>query len=184
MFILVQILVKMNSKKAQVWVETVVYTLIVFAMIGLVLSFVKPKIDEGRDKAILEQSKGIMEKIDNLIQEIKTTPGNKRVLHLTIKKGSFNIDSENNRIFFEMDSQYRYSEPGTEIEEDGIIFYTKKKGDTHEVNATMNYDNYNITFEGKEKEKSIHSAPQEYKLVLFNEGKDDSGNTVINFELE
>ena len=45
-----------KRKKGQIWVETVIYTLIAFAMIGLALSFVKPKIDEIQDRGIIEQS--------------------------------------------------------------------------------------------------------------------------------
>ena len=37
----------------QVWVETVTYTLIAIVMIGLVLSFAKPKIEELQDKTII-----------------------------------------------------------------------------------------------------------------------------------
>ena len=44
-----------NSKHGQVWVETVIYTLIAFALIGTVLTFVKPKIEEMQDSAIISQ---------------------------------------------------------------------------------------------------------------------------------
>ena len=44
------------NKRGQVWVETVIYTLIALVMIGLVLSFVQPKIMELQDKATLQQS--------------------------------------------------------------------------------------------------------------------------------
>jgi uncharacterized protein (UPF0333 family) len=35
-----------KNKRGQIWVETVVYTLIALVMIGLVLAFAKPKIEE------------------------------------------------------------------------------------------------------------------------------------------
>ena len=174
----------MVSKKAQVWVETVVYTLIVFAMIGLVLSFVKPKIDESKDRTVLEQSKRIIEEINYKIEEIKMASGNKRILSISIKKGSLNIDGENDRVFFDMESEYKYSEPGTRIEEDGLIFFTREKGDAYEVNMTQNYKNYNITFEGKDSLKKIHPAPREYNLIISNQVKESSEKTIINFELE
>ena len=40
----------MNKKRGQVWVETVIYTLIALALIGTVLAFVKPKVEEMQDK--------------------------------------------------------------------------------------------------------------------------------------
>ena len=56
---------KRGKKNGQVWVETVIYTLIAFSLIAAVLAFVKPKIDELQDKAIIEQSIGmIKEKSD------------------------------------------------------------------------------------------------------------------------
>ena len=44
------------GSKGQIWVETMVYTLIAFALIGIVLMFVKPKIEEIQDTSIIEQS--------------------------------------------------------------------------------------------------------------------------------
>jgi len=174
----------MKSKKAQVWVETVVYTLIAFAMIGLVLSFVKPKIEENKDRSILEQSIGIIESTDYLIEEIRGVPGNQRVLDLSIKEGSLTIDSEKDRIFFEMESNYKYSEPGTSINEGDLVIHTREKGKVYLVNVTQNYENYNITFDGKNDEKKLHAAPSKYNLIIANEGEDSDKNTIINFELK
>ena len=47
---------KRSDKKAQVWIETVIYTLIALALIGTVLAFVKPKIQEIQDKIVKIQS--------------------------------------------------------------------------------------------------------------------------------
>jgi len=44
-----------SKKKGQVWIETVTYTLIAFVLIGLILAFVKPKIDELQDKALIDR---------------------------------------------------------------------------------------------------------------------------------
>jgi len=173
----------MDSKKAQVWVETVVYTLIVFAMIGLVLSFVKPKIDESKDRTAIEQNIRILEEINYKINEVKTAPGNKRIMPISIKKGNLNIDGEKDRIFFEIESQYKYSEPGIEVEEKGMVFFTKSKGEVYDINITQNYKNYNITFKNNDSLKRVHPAPGEYELILSNQAKDSSGKTIINFEL-
>ena len=69
----------MNKRRGQVWVETVVYLLVAFVMIGLVLSFIKPKIEELKDKSITEQSIEILKNIDNSILTMGDS-GNKRVL--------------------------------------------------------------------------------------------------------
>ena len=45
-----------SNYKGQVWIETVVYTLIAFAILGAILGFAKPKIEQLQDKSIIEQS--------------------------------------------------------------------------------------------------------------------------------
>lgn len=172
----------MRSKKAQVWVETVVYTLIAFAMIGLVLSFVRPKIEENKDQSILEQSRGILEAIDYRIGDIKNVPGSSRVLDMSIREGSLTIDGVNNSIYFEMESNYKYSEPG-QIEEGDLIINTKERGKYYKVRFTRNYSNYNLTFDGESREKKLHAAPSEYKLLMSNE-RVSGDKTEINFELK
>ena len=63
---------KLLNTKGQIWIETVIYTLIIFVMIGLVLSFAKPKIEEMQDKAIIEQSIAMMKDIySNFLSNIK-----------------------------------------------------------------------------------------------------------------
>ena len=101
----------MHNKRGQVWIETVIYTLIAFSLIAAVLAFVKPKIEEIQDNAIIEQSLGLMKDIDSTIREIiQGGSGNKRKLEIAIKKGSLGIDGENDRLVFEIDSRKLYSE--------------------------------------------------------------------------
>jgi uncharacterized membrane-anchored protein YitT (DUF2179 family) len=57
----------MKKRKGQVWIETVIYTLIAFVMIGLVLSYATPKIQELQDQAIIQQSIDMMKQIDSTI---------------------------------------------------------------------------------------------------------------------
>src|SRR3989344_7977654 len=58
----------MRQTKGQIWVETVVYTLIAFTLIGLVLAFIKPKIEEIQDKGIVEQSVSVLQDMDSIIR--------------------------------------------------------------------------------------------------------------------
>ena len=44
------------KKRGQIWVETVIYTLIALVMIGTILAFALPKISEIQDKSTIEQS--------------------------------------------------------------------------------------------------------------------------------
>ncbi len=107
-------------KRGQVWVETVIYTLIAFVMIGAVLAFIKPKIEEIRDKALIEQTIEVIESINFGIIELGGE-GNKRIIELGIKKGILKIDGENNLIIFEIESRHVYSQPGEDIYIGNII---------------------------------------------------------------
>ena len=57
----------MMRKKGQIWIETVLYTLIGLSLIGLVLAFVTPKINEARDNLVIEQTKDVMKIFDDKI---------------------------------------------------------------------------------------------------------------------
>ena len=171
------------KKRGQIWVETIVYTLIAFALIGLVLAFVKPKIEEIQDKNLIEQSISILEDIDLIIKTIGI-PGNQRVIDLGISKGVLNIDGENNRIFFELESRYIYSEPDKNVTIGNIVILTEKKGKTNDVTLTRNYgEDYNITYQNKEELKKISKAPTTYTLLITNKGEDSSNRTIVNMEV-
>lgn len=176
----------MKFRRGQVWVETVVYTLIAFALIGLVLSFVKPEIEKNKDQAIIKQSIDVIDTITMKMEDTKQAPGNQRILHLLVRKGSFVVDGKNDRIFFEMDeSKYKYSEPGKEIERNDLIYFTEQRGEYYKVNVTKNYENYNITFSNQDMQKKFHAAPSEYILMISNEGYDKkSDKLIINFEMK
>jgi len=173
------------KKRGQIWVETVIYTLIAFAMIGLVLAFAKPEIERIQDKAIIEQSIQVMEDIDITITElVQGGSGNKRLIELKIKEGVLKIDSGNDKILFELEGKHTYSEPGVEITEGNLKIYTKQQGKLNFVNITRNYSGtYNITYDGTDDLKSISKAPTPYNILISNNGKDASEKIIINIEI-
>ena len=127
-------------------------------MIGLVLSVVKPKIEEGQDKALIEQSLDIIKNINSIILDIKRAPGNQRIIELGINKGNLKIDDINDRIIFEIESRYEYSEPGQDIQENtiGINIHTEKIGKFNNVTLTKDYNQkYDLKYQGEEKIKSL-----------------------------
>lgn len=174
------------NKKAQVWVETVIYTLIAFVLIGAVLAFVKPKIEEMQDNAIIEQSLGMLKEIDAIIFSVKGTSGNVRIVDVIIKKGSLTIDSENNKLIFEIDSRKEYSQPGETIQKDNIAILTEKKGEYNKITLEISYSGkYDIRFDENTKgEKILNKAPTPYKLSIGNLGVDENNIPIINFEVK
>ncbi len=172
-----------KNRGGQIWVETVIYTLIGFSLMGLVLAFVIPKIEETRDRGIIEQSIGVLQDIDSLIRNLGG-PGNQRIIEIGINKGSMTIDAEDNKIFFEMESRYSYSQPGKNVDIGKIIANTKEKGKINIVTLTLGYNGeYNITYKGQEENKTLSKAPIPYSLSISDKGGDSSGKTVINMEV-
>jgi hypothetical protein len=174
------------NKKAQVWVETVIYTLIALTIIGLFLSFAKPKIEEIQDKATVEQSVQMLEDINNIILSIvEGGAGNQRVIELGIKKGALFIDGNSDTITFEMDGKYTYTEPGANgamgsyIEVGNILASTKKIGKISTVTLISNYsDKYNITYQGEDKLKVVSRSPAPYKISILNKGESGGINQI------
>jgi len=173
------------NKRGQVWVETVIYTLIAFALIGLVLAFAKPKIEELRDRTALEQSLEMMQEIDLLITEIiQAGAGNKRVIEVALRKGYLRVDGVEDKLLLEFEGKYTYSEPGEDIQEGNLIVRTEEKGKISFVNITRNYSQYNITYQGVDSLKTVSKASTPYNFIISNSGKDDNEETIIDIELQ
>jgi hypothetical protein len=171
----------LKNKKGQIWVETVIYMLVAFAMISLVLAFVRPKIEELRDKAIIDQSIEVINNLDKTFQEV-LIPGNKRVVEVGIKKGDLIIIPSEDTIIIEIESSYAYSEPGIEISVGEAKVVTEERGKFNLVTITREYESYNILYQNQEVTKSLTRSPIPYQLVITNEGKIE-GITQINMEL-
>ena len=157
------------NKLAQIWVETVIYTLIGLVIIGTTLAFVKPKIQEVQDQAVIEQTIEIMRYIDSVVSEItRGGEGNTRIVEIGIKKGI---------IFTLSESKSMYSEPGRTIKDGNINILTEKKGSkVYDVTLTLDYTNkYNLQYDNSEVEaKTITKAPIPYKVKLENNGVEPS----------
>lgn len=175
--------INLKSKKAQVWIETVVYTLIAFVILGAILGFAKPKIEQLQDKSIIEQSIKMLGEIDGTIEEIQAVEGNKREIELTIKKGSLNIDAVTDKIIFEIESKYTYSESGVPVQKGNIEILNNKIGKINKISATIDYsEKYNLIFADEDKSEKLAKSSASYKLFISNEGKEND-LTKINFEL-
>jgi len=172
---------KSVKKKGQIWVETIIYTLIAFAMIGLALAFVKPKIDEIQDRGVIEQSIALLEDIDDVIKSIGD-PGNQRVIEIGIRKGSLKIDGAGEKLIFELESGSEFSEAGEDYIQGDVLVQTKKVGNLNDIELTISYSNYNLTYDNKHEIKVLGKSSTPYKLLVSNEG-DEDGKIKINFEL-
>lgn len=174
---------RLKKKRGQVWVETVIYTLIALTIIGLFLSFAQPKIKEIQDKAFIEQSVSLLEDVGALLQTLaQGGPGNQRVLDIGLKKGTFTVDSGNDSLIMEISGLYSYTEPGANgaygapVMVGNVLAKTKKVGKTSTVILISNYSNmYNITYQGSEVTKVVSRSPAPYHFVFLNNASANSG---------
>ncbi len=169
---------KRFNKRGQIWVETVIYTLIGLAIIGLVLSTALPKINAKKDEVLIEQSIEALRIIDDKIYEIQRAVGNKRIVNLDIGKGSLIIDSDEDEISWILDSSFEYSESGIPISI-GRINVTTTPGSPWKVELKVGY-NVDIIYNNKTDLKQLDSAPTPYNLMIEYPGKSEEGNIVIN----
>jgi len=133
---------KKQSKKAIVWVSTVLYILISLAIIGIVLAAVQPRINEAKNKAVIEQTIILMHEIDNKIEEVSYAgPGNIRSLDLQLKKGLLKINETNKSIAWELkNSAYQYSEPSIPININKINALTTETPEGYDIKLILKYN--------------------------------------------
>ena len=169
-----------DSKKGQIWVETVIYTLIALIMIGTILAFAVPKVNEVKDKTIIEQSINLIKDINEVILSVvQGGLGNKRIIEVNVKKGQLLIDSINNKAIFEMTTDYDYSEEGKTISLGNVDATTKRTGGTNTLTLLSTY-NYDITYNGRnDEEKTLTQSSTPYKISIENKGKDASSNKIL-----
>ncbi len=164
----------MAKKKGQVWVETVIYTMIALILIGAVLAFVKPKIEEMQDQAVVKQSIDLLKKIDSTISGVMNNgvQGTKRSIELSINRGTLRFNGAEDSIKFEMESSLVYSEPGTEITDGDIIVLTQTKGDENLITLERRYNSsiYNLTVDNHDEIKSLNPSATAYTVYISNMG--------------
>ncbi len=163
-----------KNKKAQVWIETVLYLLIGLAIIGAVLAFVRPKIAEIQDKIVIDQSLELLKNLDDEITQVwNNGEGNKQIEEVEINKGEIKIDALKNEIVYTLkDSKVVYSQLGTPANLTGNIqVLTEKKGSSQDVSLRLKYgNNLNLLYQNEDGEKIFTKSPTAYKWSIQNNG--------------
>jgi type II secretory pathway pseudopilin PulG len=179
-----------NKKRGQVWVETVVYTLIGLALIGLVLVLITPKINEIRDRAVVEQTMDSLNIFDERVKEVLTAPGNVRIVEMRIKKGQLTFypvyhsdladpDPPQNTIGFVLDeSRAIFSEPDTWIKVGKIDVLTVEGVKRHKIDLRLDYhdlyENVVLKVDGDFDRKKVYTGVSlPYKFSIENLGFED-----------
>lgn len=158
--------------RGQVWIETVLYTLVGLALIGTILGLAKPKIDSYKDKAVIEQTLESLNLIDEKITSVMRAPDNVRIIDLKISKGEFSVLTKEDVISWKIDSKYQYSESGQEVKFGNVKILTEGLG-PWTVTMRMNYTGMvNLTDRDKtdNNDLRLESSPTPYSLSVYSYG--------------
>ena len=159
-------------KSGQVWIETVLYTLIGLSIIGVILAMVRPAIEEKRDAVTLQQAIDILKGIDNNIADvIQYGTGNSREVEISLRKGQMLINSTGNELYYSTESTSMFSEPGavTNVAKNIKALTTERAKKKYFVEFRMRYS-MNLTFTDKDIVKSLPASSTPYNLVITNKG--------------
>jgi len=171
----------MFNKRGQIWIETVIYTLIGLVIIGVLLAVIKPKIDSMKDKAVIDQALEALQLINQKIDEVRIVAGNARPVDIFVKRGLLVVDGNEESIGFVLeDSSYEYSESGLEVDVNGINVSTEKGVKKYKVVLKLNYENFDLTYNGENKIKEFQASPTAYRISVINNGAGSDGKTMID----
>jgi len=169
---------KSVNRKGQVWVETVIYTLIGLAILGIILAIVKPQIDEMKDKAVVDQSIENMLLISEKIDAASVTSGSSRVADVQIKKGKVVVNAQEDYIrYIQEDSRIEFSEPGVNVPFGRLNVTTTQKVELYDIAVSLYYYDIDIRFDGDtDKIREFEAGPTPYKVKIVNKGLTDATN--------
>lgn len=174
----------MMSRRGQIWIETVLYTLIGISLIGIVLAFVTPKINEQKERLLVEQTVQALDAIDQKINTVLQAPGNVREINFAMKEGEMHVNSTEDRIIFVLPGLTKpYSEPGESIALGRIELLTEEVGGAYNVKLSINYIE-NITYNLQESNRKFDAAGIPYRFSISNEGvlNPSDGRNVVSLK--
>ena len=173
------------KKRGQVWIETVIYILIGLALIALILTFVLPRINEEKDKIVIEQTFSSLQTLDKTINTVlERGKDNKRVVEFGMKAGEISFDATNNKIIYTLDGLEKpYSEPDVSIPVGRIVLLTTKGKKTSSVSLTLDYNNFaDLTFDESDVLKKFPPTSTPYRFSIENKGSVGGGNVIIDIK--
>ncbi len=170
------------KRRGQVWIETVLYTLIGLALIGIALGFMMPKINQARDKAMVEQAINSLGVIDEKIGEVvQKGVNNRRETEFSMKEGELYINATGDEIMFVITGLAKpVSEPDVDVPIGRIIQRSVVEQKTSTVYLRIRY-NSNITYKGVDETKKFTASSVPYSFIVQNSGY-QNGRVLVDIE--
>jgi len=166
-----------RKKRGQVWIETVLYSLIGLALIGVALAIITPKINASKDRLVVEQTIDSLNIIDlKIVELLDRGQANVRIIdEFSIKKGELYFNANEDKIIFVIDDLSKpYSTPGEIIKKNNVEIISEEGNKNSKVFLTLDYAGVlNLTYvEGLNNlgVKKITPAAIAYAFRLENKG--------------
>lgn len=184
------------NKKGQVWIESVLYTLIGLGLIGMVLAFAMPKITDSKDRAAIEQAINSLNDLDEKINIISGVSGQSRNFEITLKKGELLFDLTNDKIVMTIGGLRKlYSEADTNIKQGRVTIRSEKEQKLNSVSLTLDYNNpanpssrLNLLWKTgetstKDDQEKLTPAPTPYQLSLASKRVTDAITKISEMQI-
>lgn len=156
------------KEKGQIWVETVLYTIIILAIITIILGFVLPVIEKQKDESMVEQSINSLKILDEKIKDASKENGNVRIAELGIREGELFIDGQSNKIVLVLSELSSvYSQPGQSIQIGNVRILSTEGKKKSSINISLEYG-FNLTYDGKDVITKFSPARIPYKFSIEN----------------
>lgn len=164
-------------KRGQVWIETVLYTLIGLSLIALALVFIAPRISQTQDRLAIEQT---IDSLNELDSRMNIGPGNIRHIDFTMKRGQLIINSPNDTIIYIIeDIESPYSEPGVEIDQGRIKILTEETQNDYIIILSMDYSRiFDLRYGGQNVRREFTAAPTPYKFSIESKSSGGGGDII------
>ena len=170
----------LEKYRGQIWIETVIYTLIGLSIIAILLAIIKTQIDSMKDKALIDNGLEILKVIEQKITDVRYVPGNSRLIEINLQRGKLIIHGEDDKIEYLLEGAgYEYSETNVEAEIGNIKVMTKKGAEEYDVSLYLEYDELNISFREEDVKKEFQASTTPYTLSVKNNGLIDD---IVNID--
>lgn len=170
------------NTKGQIWIETVLYTIIGLALIAVVLAFATPKINASKDKIIVDQSIKSMQILGEKIDEVASSgAGTRSIIEFNLKKGSLTFDLDKGNITLVLNNlNGMYSEDQVSIPFGRVTVISTKGQKYSSVNITLPSGN-TLSYAGSASpDKVLTASPTPYTFSI--EKKIANGGVVIDID--
>jgi hypothetical protein len=168
----------MFKKRGQVWIETVLYTLIGLTIMGGLMWAITPKINTLIDETAIEQARGFLGDFDEALARTLYSSGMQIEFNLPLKKGEFIVNGLDNSVSYVLRGTLKkFSEVNQLIPGDISILTKNVSTKKYDVYLIVNYSSLglNLTYNNKDSEKIFNSAPTPYPILISNKGGIDKG---------